>query len=169
MLGQQRDDSLSCIYARVISSWSAWMPGRTCIKTSLFGLDTATSFDEEAGLVADFRCLFVTLRVRSSEANDARSFRFGLPTFLCCPMSQHTLLRVQRTHLRSSGCRRWHLALAFLQSSHETRRCDGCKYISLIVRWRNWLGPDRSVCADAATYVDAGEIMHSQLLEKTLF
>ena len=131
------------------------------MKASSYGFDAVTFFDEEAGLIVDFRCLFATSRIRPSEAKDSGFFRFGLPTFLCCPTSQHTLLRVHRMHLGSSGCRRWHLALAFLQSSHETRRCDGCSSISLIVRWRNWLGPDRSVCADAATYVDAGEIMHS--------
>jgi len=84
-----------------------------------------------AGLM-DLRLRFTAWAV-CPEEDEAVSFRFGLPTFLCSPTSQQALLRVHRMHLRSSGCKRWHFALAFLQSSHETRRCDGCSSISLIV------------------------------------
>lgn len=35
----------------------------------------------------------------STAGNEANSFRFGLPTILCCPGLQGTLAKVHRTHL----------------------------------------------------------------------
>jgi hypothetical protein len=69
----------------------------------------------------------------STVDEETGSFRFGLPTFFCSPRLQITSASVHRTHRRSSGLMRLHLALFFLHNWHEKRRCDGWTSISLFV------------------------------------
>jgi hypothetical protein len=66
--------------------------------------DTVAASDARSGKLS---CLgrFVT-RDLSTADDEADSFRFGRPTFLCCPNPQTRSLRVQRRHLVSSGCER---------------------------------------------------------------
>lgn len=51
--------------------------------------------------------------------------RRGLPTFFCCPEVHSTPSIVHRVHFGSLGCWRRQLDLYLLQSSHDSRLCDG--------------------------------------------